>query len=249
MGEEESLALEEKLRKAMGKMLETGYKINSPVKIKVDRKLNIMGYSKKEKDCHLIVVSEWSLESGMVEGLILHELAHIYFMERGAVTHRSEILERILERFSRLEGLRTREREYLIEAYNHLQNIIVDDIVFRVIDERMVDAVRSFFQQWVTDKTTGDPVSDAAILCRNAFAIASLKRRNLIDDNDFVLKVNKRFIEKLGGNAKREFEWIERFLENAKSSENEEEFAGMLESYFERIIGLMRTAPWIEDLK
>jgi hypothetical protein len=249
MGEEKDEFLAMKLQEAMALMSAKGYKINSKVTIKMDNKLGIMGFAEREGDKHVIIVSGWSVESGMLEGLILHELAHIYFIERNSVTHNTGIVNKVIERLSSIEGLRRREVEYLIEAYNHLQNIIVDDIVFEVIDRRMTRIVKSFFQQWVTDKSTGDPVSDAAILCRNAFAIASLKRRGMLNEGDFALTVNKRFLEKLGDSFKRDFEWIENFLEEARADVDERYFTIMLESYFERIIGVMRSAPWIEDLK
>jgi hypothetical protein len=249
MGESQEVELQTRLNKVLELMRKRGYEIRSKVRIKVDRKLNIMGYTKREGDSYTIFVSEWSLESGMLDGLILHELAHVYFIERSSVTHRADMVSELLDNISKLEGLRKREVEYLLEAYNHLQNIIVDDLVFELIDSTMERNVKSFFQQWVTDKATGDPVADAAILCRNAFAIASLKRRNLLRDNDFASTVNRRFLDKLGRNARKDFDWIERFLESVNPNVSEEKFRSMLEQYFERIIGAMRTAPWIEDLK
>lgn len=236
------------LENALSKMKAKNYNIQSRIEIQVDQKLNIMGYTKKVGNKQVIVVSGWSLETGMIEGLVLHELAHIYFIEKGYRSHKASLLGKILEKIKATEGLRSKEVEYLIEAYNHYQNILVDDIVFDVIDEEMKKEIKQFFRQWVSEKPTGDPVSDAAVICRNAFAIASLRRRGLIDDKDPIIQANKRLIEK-SGKSKKDFEWIEAFLENARPDYDDEEHTRRIQEYFEVVINTMRSTPWIEDLR
>ena len=59
--------------------------------------------------------------------------------------------------------------------------MLVDDIVFEVMDEKEHGMVKHFFAEWISDRPSGDPVTDATLLCRNAFAVASLRRRKLAD--------------------------------------------------------------------
>jgi len=241
-------SLQSTLEWAMNRMKEKGYVIRSQVALSVDPKLSIMGYAKKEGGAHRIIISEWALDSEMLGGLVLHELAHVYFTEQGAHSHDGQILDEVLEGLKEREGLRVKETEYLIDAFNHLQNILVDDIVFSVMDEKERTLTKRFFSEWVSDRPSGDPVLDAALLSRNAFAIASLRRRDLFDgDNDMYYR-NQGFLNALG-RADKDFEWIEGFLENSKSEWGKEQFSEAVEVYFETILSIMRSATRLDDLR
>ena len=242
-------SLQSTLEWAMERMRYKGYVVKSPVSLSVDAKLAIMGYAKKEGQSHRIVISEWALDSEMLGGLVLHELAHIYFTERGAHSHDSEMLEQILDRLKEREGLRAKETEYLVDAFNHLQNILVDDIVFAVMDQKELGMAKRFFSEWVSDRPSGDPVLDAALLSRNAFAVASLKRRRLFEgDSDMVFR-NKGFVSALGQQAEAEFDWLEGFLENSSPDWDKEQFQDATEVYFDRLLSLMRSSSKLDDLR
>ena len=241
-------SLQSTLEWALTKMREKGYVIESPVNLSVDPKLSIMGYARKEGQGHRIVISEWALDSEMLGGLVLHELAHIYFTERGAHSHDGQILEEVLGSLKEREGLRAKETEYLIDAFNHLQNILVDDIVFAVMDEKEHTLTRRFFSEWISERPSGDPVMDAGLLSRNAFAIASLKRRGLFErDNDMYYK-NQGFLMAMG-RAEKDFEWIENFLETSDSEWDRDQFSRAIGTYFETILSLMRSAARLDDLR
>ena len=242
-------SLQNTLEWAIDRMRHRGYVVQSPVTLSVDSKLAIMGYAKKEGQAHRIIISEWALDSEMLGGLVLHELAHIYFTERGAHSHDGQILEEILEGLKEQEGLRAKETEYLIDAFNHLQNILVDDIVFAVMDEKELGMAKRFFSEWVSDRPSGDPVLDAALLSRNAFAVASLRRRKLFDRDNEMFFRNKGFVTALGQRSEKDFEWIEDFLESSKPDWDKEQFRGAIEAYFDRMLSLMRSSSRLEDLR
>lgn len=234
---------------AIDRMRDKGYVVRSPVTLSIDPKLAIMGYARKEGKGHAIVISEWALDSEMLGGLVLHELAHIYFTEHGAHSHDGETLEEILEDMKEREGLRTKETEYLIDSFNHLQNILVDDVVFDVMEDRERETASRFFSEWVSDKPSGDPVLDAAMLCRNAFAAASLKRRGLFDARSEMFYRNKEFLSTLGDQAESEYEWIEGFLERASTRWSERDYRKAMQEYFERILSMMRSSSRMHDLR
>lgn len=242
-------SLRDTLAWAVERMKAKGFDIRSNVQLSVDPKLSIMGYAKKEKNAHTIVISDWALDSEMLGGLLIHELAHIYFTERGAHSHDGQVVEEILGETKENDGLRAKETEYLIDAFNHLQNILVDDVVFSVMDEKEHEMARRFFTEWVTEKPSGDPVLDSALLCRNAFAIASLDRRGLSDPEDDMVRMNRRFVSALGEKADVEFRWLEWFLKNAKSDWTEAEFRDALKAYFERLLSSMRASSALKDLR
>jgi len=249
-------SLQNTLDWALGRMKEKGYEVRSKVTLNVEPELTIMGYARKEGETHRIMISEWALDSEMLGGLVLHELAHVYFAERGASTHDSEILDKVLGELKEKDGLRAKEMEILIDVFNHLQNVLVDDIVFAVMGEKERGMARRFFSEWVSDRPSGDPVVDAGLLSRNAFAVASLKRRGLLDmgaksdevGSEVYFK-NKSLTDALGPHAEQEFVWLEEFLENSRTDWNEPQFRGQLEAYFDRVLSLMRSSSRLVDLR
>ncbi|MDE1852128.1 MAG: hypothetical protein KGI38_00055 [Thaumarchaeota archaeon] len=234
---------------ALQRMRDKGYVVNSKVTLNVEPNLAIMGYAKKEGEKHSIMISEWALDSEMLGGLVLHELAHVYFTERGAPSHDSGILERVLEDLRERDGLRAKETEYLIDAFNHLQNVIVDDVVFAVMGEKERGMAGKFFAEWVSDRPSGDPVTDTGLLCRNAFAFASLKRRGLFEKGSEMYYRNESFVSSMGAKSEQEFAWVEDFLEKASPDWEAERFSEALEAYFDRILSLMRSSSKLEDLR
>ena len=249
-------SLQNTLDWALGRMREKGYVIHSQVTLDVEPALAIMGYASKEGDVHKIISSEWALDSDMLGGLVLHELAHVYFTEKGASSHDSSILEEVLEGLKAKDGLRAKENEFLVDAFNHLQNVLVDDIVFEVMGEKERDMTKRFFAEWISDRPSGDPVTDAGLLCRNAFAVASLKRRGLADwttrgnhDDTEMYYRNKSLVESLGHHADQEFEWLEQYLEKSRPDLGESDFRRSLEAYFDRILALMRASSKLDDLR
>lgn len=241
--------LQNTLEWAIERMKQKGYVVRSKVTLNVEPNLAIMGYARKEGQTHKIMISEWSLDSEMLGGLVLHELSHVYFTERGSCTHDSSVLEEVLDELKAKDGLRAKETEYLIDAFNHLQNILVDDIVFAVMEEKEREMAKKFFAEWVTDRPSGDPVTDAGLLTRNAFAVASLKRRDLFEKASEMYYRNESLLSALGTKSQQEFEWVENFLETAKPDIEAERFRESLETYFDRIISLMRSASKLDDLR
>jgi len=223
--------------------------VTSRVTLNVEPNLAIMGYARKEGGVHKIMISEWALDSEMLGGLVLHELAHVYFAERDACSHDSAALEEVLDELKERDGLRAKETEFLIDAFNHLQNVLVDDIVFAVMEDKEREMAKRFFSEWVSDRQSGDPVTDAGLLSRNAFAIASLKRRNLFENESEMYYRNQALISALGPKAEEEFEWMERFLEGAKAEWGKAKFRDELEGYFDRILSIMRASSKLDDLR
>ena len=242
-------AIQNTLDWAMERMRKKGYTVKSRVTLSVEPNLSIMGYARKEGGVHKIMISEWALDSEMLGGLVLHELSHVYFSERGACSHDSSILEEVLKELKERDGLRAKEIELMIDAFNHLQNVIVDDIVFAVMAEKERDMARRFFAEWVSDRPSGDPITDASLLSRNAFAVASLKRRNLFDRDSEMYHRNQALLSALGPKLEQEFEWMESFLEGADSEWSKAKFREALEGYFDRILSLMRSSSKLDDLR
>src|SRR5579864_3876309 len=108
----------------MARLAKAGYPVRSKVRLLVDPKLDIMGYASEEDGIQHIVVADWALQSEMLGGLLFHELAHIYHTERHSYSHEHKVTNAIIGEFSKREGMNEREIGYLVEGFNHLQNII-----------------------------------------------------------------------------------------------------------------------------
>jgi hypothetical protein len=87
------------------------------------------------------------------------------------------------------------------------------------------------------------------MLVRNAFAIASLKRRGLTEGLESIEAVNAKFLSFYGEQGQEHFDRIESFLESAKPDWNEVEFRHALSAYVEMVVGLMKERKGLQDLR
>lgn len=237
----------------MERLAKAGYRVRSKVRLLVDPNLDIMGYASEEGGIQHIVIAEWALQSEMLGGLLFHELAHIYHTERRSPSHRFKVTNAIITEFSQREGLNERETGYLVEGFNHLQNIVVDDIVFESMDEPERRQAQRFFSGWLTEAPSGYPLVDASALARNAFAVASLKRHGLLDEDDPNAKEmtlrGKTLVKQLGKSAQNKCNAIEDFLVKADPNWDEETFHNKLVYYLDLLVALLREKDQMEDLR
>jgi len=246
-------SLQEELDWAKARLAKAGYKVRSPVRLLVDPKLDIMGYASEEEGVQHIVIAEWALHSEMLGGLLFHELAHIYHTERRSPSHRFKVTNSIITEFAKKEGLNEKETGYLVEGFNHLQNVIVDDIVFDAMEESERILAVGFFSGWITDSPSGYPLVDCSAVARNAFASASLKRRGLLKKDDpraeQITARSKMLGEKLGRNAQEGYEAIESFLVGADPKWDDKTFRDSLVEYLDLLVALLREKDQMADLR
>lgn len=237
----------------MARLEKAGFKVRSKVRLLVDPKLDIMGYANETDGVQHIVIAEWALQSEMLGGLLFHELAHIYHTERRSPSHKFKVTNAIITEISQREGLNERETGYLVEGFNHLQNIIVDDIVFAVMEESERRQAQRFFSGWLTDAPSGYALVDSAALARNAFAVASLKRHGLLDENEpdarEIAVRSRTLVKALGKNAQEKHDAIEEFLVKADPKWDEETFHNRLVVYLDLLVALLREKEQMEDLR
>ncbi len=238
---------------AISRLSNAGYHVRSKVRLLVDPNLDIMGYASEENGIQHIVIAEWALRSEMLGGLLFHELAHIYHTERRSPSHKSKVTNAIITEFSQREGLNERETGYLVEGFTHLQNIIVDDIVFDSMSESEKRQAQSFFSGWLTESPSGYALVDASALARNAFALASLKRHGLLREDEPEVKAmaerGRRLVAQLGKGVQGKYEGVEDFLVKAESDWDEETFHNKLVLYLDLLVAILREKDQMEDLR
>jgi hypothetical protein len=246
-------SLQEELDWAMDRLDKAGYHVRSKVRLLVDPNLDIMGYASEEGGVQHIVIADWALQSEMLGGLLFHELAHIYHTERRSPSHKFKVTNAIITEFCQREGLNERETGYIVEGFSHLQNVMVDDIVFTAMLESERRQAQRFFSGWLTDQPSGYPLVDATALARNAFAIASLKRHGLLDENEPSVKEmitrSRMLVSQLGESVQEKYDCIGKFLAEAETGWDEETFHNKLVYYLDLLVALLREKDQMDDLR
>jgi len=246
-------SLQEELDWAIARLAKAGFPVRSKIRLLVDPKLDIMGYASEEEGIQHIVIAEWALQSEMLGGLLFHELAHIYHTEMHSPSHKFKLTNAIITELAQREGLNERETGYLVEGFNHLQNVVVDDIVFAAMEESERRQAQRFFSGWLTETPSGYALVDSAALVRNAFAIASLKRHDLLNEEEPDAKEMaeraRMLVKQLGKSAQEKYDAIEKFLVTASPSWDEETFHNKLVVFLDMLVALLREKDQMEDLR
>ncbi len=173
---------------AVEELQRRGHRIRSEVSFGIDPKLKFMGYTTKVGNGQRIIVSGWSLSTPMVKGLLIHELSHVILTDENHPAHQFDLLSAIVNKYSNLNNLDDRTAETLNESLTHVQDIYADDIGFTIFkDELSLDMLVDFFANWVSDGIPDlygrDRSGVLSTLASNAFGLASLKRRSLLNHN------------------------------------------------------------------
>ena len=246
-------SLQEELDWAMARLAKAGFSVRSKVRLLVDPNLDIMGYANEEDGIQHIVIAEWALQSEMLGGLLFHELAHIYHTERRSPSHKFKVTNATITEFSQREGLNERETGYLVEGFSHLQNVMVDDIVFAAMLESERVQAQRFFSGWLTDAPSGYALTDAAALARNAFAVASLKRHGILGEDDpknsEMVARSRTMVKQLGKGAQEKYESVEEFLIKADANWDQATFHNKLVHYLDLLVALLRENDQMEALR
>ena len=147
--------LERAVQSALQSMSDSGYEIKGEIEVSVDSKLPFMGYSTQRQGRHIIVVAGAALKSGPIEGLLIHEMCHIYRTESGHLSHNTQLLNRVGTRVISENKL---DRDYQIriiqQAVNHVQDLYADDLAFQVFRKGGAftpEQAHSFFLDWIND--------------------------------------------------------------------------------------------------
>lgn len=160
---------------------EKGYRLRQPVSAEIVR-IPIMGASKSLKDRHTLFISVRALESGMLDGLIAHEMGHMLRMEEGHPSHDPEVFL-VIEKEVRIP--RAAEAAFG-QAFNHIQDIYADDLAFLVLDSDR-DRVYRFFGSWIEGNAGMKGTNrwqNVALAVTNGFAIGNLVRHELLSSDD-----------------------------------------------------------------
>ena len=185
--------MEKATRNALKLMNDAGFGISDGLRVVVDPKLSFMGYSTRSDGGDVIVVSGMALKSGMIEGLLIHEMCHIYRTNTNHPSHNQGLLNRVGQYVTRKSHL-TEDYQIVIvqQAVNHLQDLYADDVAFRVFNRSEAfppDQAFDFFLSWIND-TPGASRNvkavwlNVGIMLNNCFALSNMIRHHVPDVNN-----------------------------------------------------------------
>ena len=145
-----------------------------------------MGCATKDASGHKIIVSRWSVSSPMIKCLLVHELCHVIRTEEKHPSHQDKLLFEIVKKYSTQNSLDEKTADALRESLTHVQDIYADDIGFPISRDALgIVTMEEFYENWVSETIPDiygrDESGALATLASNAFALGTLKRRNLLE--------------------------------------------------------------------
>ncbi len=230
-------------------MREAGFEIKHKITVRIDPALPFMGYSTQRAGGHIIVVAGMAVKSGPLEGLIIHEMCHIYRTETQHPSHRVKLLNNVGHIVIHVNNLTKDYQLRLIQqAVNHIQDLYADDIAFKVFRNTKTftdDQAFKFFLDWINDtpapeRTTKHRWLNIGTMLNNCFALSNLKRHNIPDSNHRAENKVKQFLSQSDDAIKEESIYFQDFMTNLKENTTEKHFEKDLTDYLTRIIKLAR---------
>jgi hypothetical protein len=245
-------SVEKALRNVLNMMNQAGFRINREVQVVVDESLPFMGYTSRQRQSHVIVVSGFALRSSMLEGLLTHELSHIYRNITNHPSHSDSLIPSLARLFINSYNLdRDYEQETLHQAINHIQDLYADDIAVKILVayqgmEPTMSKLGEFFLGWIkeepakTDVHQRDRWVNASILLNNSFAISNMQRHKIAEGHIEKAKLsNDRFLEQIKPSAAARFSYFNRFMISLKEDISEDEFREQMRGYLQNLLDIV----------
>ena len=230
--------------KAAKRMREAGFDVGGRIEVLVEPRLEVGGYTiRGEGDRFRIVVSGRAVRSRMLEGLLLHEMSHIYRMRTGHPSHDAQIIDEAIGKVANVVVTEDYQRKILHDLVNNVEDLYADSIAWRVIRKAgllTADESTAFIQGWVEDRpaesrdATRARWENAWSLANNARAIAQLERHEVPDTGGRAAALNDRLVSRLGPDARGHFEYFRNVLANLKDGITGDEYRALLIGYLGR---------------
>jgi hypothetical protein len=230
---------------AIEMMKKAGYDIGTKVKVVVDPQLPFMGYTMPQGGNFTIVVSGGAVGSGLLEGLLVHEMSHVYRIRTNHPSHDGQILEEAIDNLGKRVVLRDYQQKIVHDLLNDIQDLYADDISFKVLRNSPImasDQMTRFLQDWVKDEPvrSHDGVMDswinASIMTHNARAIAQMARHRVEDTGGRAEQANKRFLSQVSPSVAGRLEYFRNLLQNLREDMTAEEYRALLADYLRQFL-------------
>ncbi len=224
-------------------MAQHGFEIGDGVDVTIDPTLPFMGYTKPQGKKFRITVSGNAIDSGMLEGLLVHEMSHIYRMRTNHPSHDALIIDSVIGSLG--DAIRYDYQQKIVgELVNNIEDLYADDIAVNVIRDGLVseDQLTRFLQDWIKDELveTGDPIKDrwlnASIMANNARAISQMTRHEIEDIDGRAETLNEKFLHLAPPEISTQYEYFLNTMINLKEDITPEEYRSLLSEYLSRFL-------------
>jgi oligoribonuclease (3'-5' exoribonuclease) len=232
-------------KSALEMMRKAGFQISDKVKVVVDPQLPFMGYTMPQGGNFTIVVSGGADGSGLLEGLLVHEMSHIYRIQTNHPSHNGQILEEAVDNLAKKASLHDYQQKIVHDLLNDIQDLYADGISFKVLRNTPImasDQMTSFLQDWVKEEPikSGSIVKDswtnASIMTHNARAIAQMARHRVEDTGGKAEHTNRRFLSQVSPQVAGRFEYFRNLLQNLREDMTAEEYRALLADYLRQFL-------------
>lgn len=246
-----SKAVQQALANVLAAMKRHGFEITQNLEVVVDEGLPFMGYTSRHWQKQLIVVSGFAVKSNMLEGLLTHELSHVYRGQTKHPSHNDQIIAHLARSFISMHNLNEDyQREILHQVINHVQDLYADDIATQVLTAEESHLLRleqlgDFFLGWIRDEPvkTGmvrkDQWVNASIMLNNCFAISNMQRHAIEDRDEKAKMRNETFMRRINPVAAESFSYFNAFMVNLKERVSDAEFQREMEEYLSRFLAVV----------
>lgn len=228
----------------------SGFEVGNIVEIVVDPRLPFMGYTVPQDGGFRIVVSGMAVESEMLEGLLVHEMSHIYRMRSNHPSHNHQIIESAINGLGKNAVSKEYQRKIISELVNNIEDLYADDVamqVFRSGSFLPEGELSAFFQGWVKDEPVKytDPERDrwvnAAIMANNARALAQMKRHRIEDVGGRAHASNEKLLPQLPATTSHQFPYFMNLMTNLEENITEDAYRNLLKDYLGKFLEMTKT--------
>ncbi len=177
---------------------QVGIDISKPI-ILIIEDMPIMGASEPLEDAYRLHLGSHAVASGMLDGLIAHEVAHMALMDKSHPSHSREIHQRISRALKVPKPLQASMNPIFRLANNHVQDVYADDIAFPIIGDGRAGI---FFSNWVRNSSVARRSRSETIAneVTVAFGIGNMQRHGIQPD-----PIVSRQVEAFATNASLHF--------------------------------------------
>jgi hypothetical protein len=240
-------ALEKFKGSALWMMKAAGFGIPGKLKVVVDPELPFMGYSTRQGGKNIIVIAGKALKSGMVEGLLVHEMSHIYRINKLHPSHNSKLLDKVGYSIINQNQL-TKDYQITViqQAVNNIQDLYADDIAFKVFSFSKIfpsDQAFNFFLDWINEEPLNSKEHKAVwlnigIMLNNCFVLSNMIRRGIPDVDHQAENKVQTFLSRTNEQMRAAFAYFKDFMIDLKENVTEKEFEKDLTNYLTKVVTL-----------
>ena len=223
-------------------MQSAGFGITEEVDVFVDEKLSFMGYTREQNGKQIIVVSKWALDSGMIDGLLIHELSHVYRIETHHPSHNGTIHAKARREVFGEKKLADYQEEIVHTVINCIMDLYADDIFFKVWKDKTID-LSDFFLSWIRQPVEGvsekNRWTNAGNVVSTAFAKSNLERHHVVDTDGKVEHAVNEFLSRVNPNIAEKFSYFTERMMSLPENITDEECTNLFVDYLQNFLSLL----------